>query len=67
MYLLTQALQQGVDGAALATDLSKLDNQVTTLKHKVAGELTGARYMCTFASRVHVQLNIYVCNMCIVL
>jgi hypothetical protein len=40
---LSQFIQKGVDAAATADTISKVDNELTALKHKVAGELVGAR------------------------
>lgn len=37
-------LYKEIDGHAKAIEVTKVDNEVTALKHKVAGELTGARY-----------------------
>lgn len=39
-----QYVQKAVDGAASAEGISKVDAELTALKHKVAGELIGARY-----------------------
>ena len=38
-----QFMQKALDGAASAEGISKVDSELTALKHKVAGELTGAR------------------------
>jgi hypothetical protein len=42
---LSQYVQKAVDGAASAEGISKVDAELTALKHKVAGELIGARYV----------------------
>jgi hypothetical protein len=41
----SQYVQKAVDGAASAEGISKVDAELTALKHKVAGELIGARYL----------------------
>jgi hypothetical protein len=40
---LLQHVQKAVDGAASAEGISRVDGELTALKHKVAGELIGAR------------------------
>jgi hypothetical protein len=44
LLLSLQYVQKAVDGAASAEGISKVDAELTALKHKVAGELIGARY-----------------------
>jgi hypothetical protein len=39
-----QAMQKAIDGAASVTQVTSVGNELTALKHKVSGELTGARY-----------------------
>lgn len=40
-----QHIQKAVDGAASAEGITKVDNELSALKHQVAGELIGARYV----------------------
>jgi hypothetical protein len=45
IYCAPQYVQKAVDGAASAEGISKVDAELTALKHKVAGERIGARYV----------------------
>ncbi len=42
-----QGLQKGIDGASSAADTSRIENDLTALRNKVSGELTGARFLWT--------------------
>ena len=44
-FIFVQHIQKAVDGAASAEGITKVDNELSALKHQVAGELIGARYV----------------------